>query len=51
MFAVVLCYAVAILLLANAGTVNSTPLYWIDWVMAIYFAIIGSVAGWQNARR
>lgn len=50
MAAVVVCYALAMLLMGNAGNTDSAFLYWADWAVAVYFVLIGSVAGWKAAR-
>jgi hypothetical protein len=43
-------YVIALLLFANAGQSPNTFLFWADWVVGVYFVIVGSLAGWQAAR-
>lgn len=50
MGAVVVCYALALLLLGNAGNTDVPFLYWADWAVAVYLVLIGSIAGWKAAR-
>lgn len=50
MGAVAVTYALALLLMGNAGNTDVPFLYWTDWVVAVYFVLIGSIAGWKAAR-
>jgi hypothetical protein len=43
-------YLVAILLVANSVNVESLPLQIIDFVAGVYFAVVGSIAGWIATR-
>lgn len=48
---VIYCFALTLLFLANVGEVSNPVLVFLDWTAAIFFAVVGAVAGWQTARR
>lgn len=51
MISAAIAYIVAIIVLALVGEANSTWLIVAGWIVALWFVLIGSLSGWQAARR
>lgn len=50
MFQVIYCYALGLVWLANAGEAQSPFLVAADWVLGVWFVLLGSFVGWFRAR-
>lgn len=50
MTTVAFCYLVGLLFLANSTEAHTPFLVAADTVLALFYIVAGSVAGWQNAR-
>lgn len=51
MLQVIYCYLLAILGIVNSRQIEEPVLSAVNVVVAVFFLVVGSIAGWQFARR